>query len=311
VKSQSTTTSHGLKSSELSEEEYLVIAPWFLAPQDGIPESTSSLPFLQWDDKKPISHTFRYGAESLPIDGTTVSSFATLDVLLETLCSKQSYPPLQSIVIAGHSAGGQFVHRYGISSNSWCLDANDSHPQVKLIAANPRSYAYMDDRRLFPADIQEKGDTIFLTGQDFTELEFRELTSQEMQDCPEYNRYEWGLQENDELPTPYVMSNLEPFQQANDQEAFCRYASRNVVYLSGERDMENVGNQICNEDGYQGPTRRERSERFYASLQVMGEEAGYCGMEEESVHERVVVKNVGHDHGLIYIMEEGQRVLFE
>jgi hypothetical protein len=191
------------------------------------------------------------------------------------------------------------------------LDTNDSHPQVKLIAANPRSYAYIDDRRLFPADIQEKVDTIFLTGQDFTELEFRELTSQEMQDCPEYNRYEWGLQENDELPTPYVMSNLEPFQQANDQEAFCRYASRNVVYLSGERDMENVGNQICNEDGYQGPTRRERSERFYASLQVMGEEAGYCGMEEESVHERVVVKNVGHDHGLIYIMEEGQRVLFE
>lgn len=295
----------------VSEEEYLVIAPWFLAPEDGHPESSSDLPYLKWDDHHPISHTFRYGAESLPVDGSnTVSSFAALDVLLETLCAKQSFPNLEKIVVAGHSAGGQVVHRWGVSSSSWCLDTNEneSHPNVKLVAANPRSYVYLDGRRYFSTD-KDDGDEEALKS-----LELRELTSQERDDCPGYNSYAWGLADNTELPAPYFISNLAPFEDANDKEVFCRYAARDVTYLSGERDVETLGNQICNEDGYQGPTRRQRSERFYASLQVIGKEAGYCGQDEDpsnKIHDRVLVKNVGHDHALIFLMEEGLRVLFE
>jgi len=296
----------------VTEDEYLVIAPWFLAPEDGEPESSSSdLPYIKWDDHTPTSHTFRYGAESLPVDGSnTVSSFAALDVLLETLCTKKSFPNLEKIVVAGHSAGGQVVHRWGVSSSSWCLDTNEneSHPNVKLVAANPRSYSYLDGRRYFPTDGGE-GDEESLES-----LELRELTSQERDDCPGYNRYAWGLADNTELPAPYFVSNLANFEDANDKEVFCRYAARDVTYLSGERDVEKLGNQICNEDGYQGPTRRQRSERFYASLQVIGKEAGYCGRDDDpsiKIHERVLVKNVGHDHALIFLMEEGLRVMFE
>ena len=314
---------NNVDSDPVSEDEYIVIAPWFLAPQDGTPRSSSSLPFLRWDDEKPIAHTFRYGAESLEIDGSTVSSFAAMDILLEALCSKKSFPNLNKVVVAGHSAGGQFVHRYGISSSSWCLDTNekDSHPRVKLVAANPRSYAYLDQRRYFPTNTVGEDmvyDPLFVLDDhdgDVQVLELRGLNSRELDDCPEYNSYEWGLDYNADLPAPYIMSNLDPFDDVND-EIFCRYAVRDVVYLSGERDVEKLGNQICHEDGYQGPTRRQRSERFYSSLQVIGKEAGYCGRDDDGsdggkIHERVVVKNVGHDHALIYVMEEGQRVLFE
>ena len=322
-KAHSFNVMNGVDSEPVSEDEYIVIAPWFLAPQDGTPEASTKLPFLQWDDEKPIAHTFRYGAESIQVDGSTVSSFAAMDVLLETLCSKQSFPNLNKIVITGHSAGGQFVHRYGISSSSWCLDTNenDSHPRVRLVAANPRSYAYLDQRRYFLTDTVGEDmlyDPVFVLdnhdGQNQV-LELRDLNTHELDDCPEYNSYEWGLVDNADLPAPYIRSNLDLFDDVND-EVFCRYAARDVIYLSGERDLEKLGNQICNEDGYQGPTRRQRSERFYSSLQVMGKEAGYCGREEdgpdgEKIHERMVVKNVGHDHALIYVMEEGQKVLFE
>ncbi|KAL3802511.1 hypothetical protein HJC23_012530 [Cyclotella cryptica] len=321
------------------EDEYLVIAPWFLAPQDGEPETSSSLPFLKWDDDKPISHTFRYGAESTQVGAggsgsITISSFAAMDALLETLCTKRRFPNLERIVIAGHSAGGQFVHRWGLSSNSWCFNEDDSHPSVRLVAANPRSYSYLDGRRYFPThdeDVVDRIDDIahdpmFVIDKDEvseTVLELRPVTSQEHSDCPEFDSYEWGLQDNPNLPAPYVMSNIAPIETRSWFNIFCRYASRDVVYLSGERDVEELENQICNQDGYQGPTRKQRSERFYSSLQVIGKEVDYCQHDElypqakldvmpeaSQVHERVVVKNVGHDHALIYVAEEGQRVLF-
>ncbi len=32
-----------------------------------------------------------------------------------------------------------------------------------------------------------------------------------------------------------------------------------------------LGSQICDKDGYQGPSRRERSKQFHAALQVLRE----------------------------------------
>lgn len=123
-------------------------------------------------------------------------------------------------------------------------------------------------------------------------------------------------------------------------ELFLRYASRDVFYLSaGERDTKQLGDQICPEDGYQGPLRRER---FYASLQFRGEEilrnfhgkdamedegkeeliigetshsdGGFCARhlkgEKRQVHDRTVVKNDGYDHALIFQSAEGREGMF-
>ena len=204
------------------------------------------------------------------------------------------------------------MHRWSLSSSSWCFDQG-SHPKVRLVAANPRSYAYLDGRRYFPTDSNSQDVTD--TPQIFVDdrlLELRELTPEERDTCREYNSYEWGLEDNTSLPAPYIMSNIASIE---NNSLFCRYASRDVVYLSGLRDVEQLGNQICNEDGYQGPTRRQRSVRFFSSLQVIGREENFCRRDGESLEEHiqklVSVRNVGHDHALIYVAEEGQRVLFE
>jgi len=350
-------------SGSLKEKERtLVIAPWFLAPSDGQPQSStpttstaSSLPFLQWADRAPVSHTFRYGAESISVpppaaedvsssSTTTISSYGAMDVLLETLCNKKNYPNLQRIVVAGHSAGGQFVHRWGLSSDSWCFGDRHGQPEgadglvaslpsIRVVAANPRSYAYLDKRRYFPTADES---TVTLSEQTeeedkdtlspFNKLDFRLPTTSEFDDCQEYNQYCWGLQDNPNVPAPYITNNVNKNNMGDDASdsdddntsLFCRYASRDVVYLSGQRDIKQLGNQICDEDGYQGPSRRERSERFYASLQVQGGEvlsscqgsSDTLPPDKAQIHDRIVVQDVGHDHALIFQSKEGKKGMF-
>ena len=131
-------------------------------PSDDSPRTSSSLPYLQWDAQYPIFHTWRYGAESISDvnynNNATISSFGAMDVLLESLCDRKRFPNLQRIVVTGHSAGGQFVHRWALSSNSWCFgDGQYAHrwapksdlPNVRTVVANPRSFTYLDNRRYF------------------------------------------------------------------------------------------------------------------------------------------------------------------
>ena len=145
-------------------------------------------------------------------------------------------------------------------------------------------------------------------------------SASERDDCPEYDSYCWGLRDNPDVPAPYVSANVASQARKSDEWAgevdagvYCRYASRDVVYLSGEEDTAKLGDQICHEDGYQGPTRRERSERFYAALQELARH-GACGEEDEDedlrVHRRLVVRDVPHDHALMFQSEEGREGMF-
>src|SRR5206468_4029883 len=48
--------------------------------------------------------------------GSAVSSFDLLDEILRRVSMREVFPNLKSIVVAGHSAGGQFVTRYAMAS---------------------------------------------------------------------------------------------------------------------------------------------------------------------------------------------------
>lgn len=321
----------------LPREDVLVVAPWFMAPEDNAPTTTSSsaLPYIQWDDRHPIPHTFRYGAESKPDVkyNTTMSSFAAMDALLEHLCDRKHFPNLERVVVVGHSAGGQFVQRWALSSNSWCFGGGQfanrwavtDLPQVRVVVANPRSFAYLDNRRYFAlSDQAAEADEDEMSPAEndgtltpFDKYQLRPPSAAEEDGCKEFNRYEWGLEENLEVPAPYVINNVKKLiSHGDNSELFCRYASRDVVYLSGQRDLGSLGSQICGqdkEDGYQGPSRRERSERFFAALQIQNREIEACGRidgDSTNVHKRHVVKNVGHDHGLIFQSPEGIHAMF-
>jgi pimeloyl-ACP methyl ester carboxylesterase len=77
-----------------------------------------------------------------------LTSFDFVDELLKKLADKRTFPNLRAIVVAGHSAGGQFVARYEM--------ANRVHDTlgvpVSYVVANPSSYAWPDATRPLPVD---------------------------------------------------------------------------------------------------------------------------------------------------------------
>lgn len=384
--------------SGCEQDNILVITPWFPSPADDCPpppslhgNSTRSLPYLRWIDDPigplQIEHSFRYGAESIPPfnnddditdddttmnNNATVSSYFVMDVLIETLCSRSKYPNLSKIIVVGHSAGGQLVHRWGLMSGSWCFGNDDTNvgcltktddditastkdditnysmPSIRLVVANPRSFTYLDRRRYLPntptTSANNKNDDY---NQDDNALEFRLPTISEVDECPYYNRYMWGIEDNPDLPAPYITKNIERLMKTVkhshhcdssvttvEEALFCRYASRDVVYLAGENDTQIVEEQISCGDGYQGQMRRDRSERYYASLQHIGKEIlsrqrqdVTMGKDEEwsrfitrfhsshdheiRIHRRLVVKEVGHEGGRMWKSDEGRMGMFD
>ena len=289
----------------------MVISPLFMSDTD-MPEVGDA--YLRWAEDGPISHTWRYGADS--IRGYNISSYQAMDSLVEQLVLAATTPdnnPLSSvkrIVVAGHSAGGQLVHRWALTSNStlWSSRSNNRHSrmdtesslgndrstnndkgcndtdivekdvQIRVIPANPRSFCYLDSRR-FTSDIFDAPNT--------TRVEA----------CPTYDTWEWGLQTNNSrLPTPYVERAL---MNGTDQ-LLKAYATRDVVYLAGELDVLSVESE-CEDDDFQGPNRRVRSHRFFRSLpEIYGRQ----------VHRRFIAKGSPHDHSLMFQSEAGQKALF-
>lgn len=125
---------------------------------------------------------------------------------------------------------------------------------------------------------------------------FGPLPDSEIELCPSYNEWEWGLGDGNFLPTPY--KDLAIQKAGGIDKVIERYPQRDVIYLSGEQDI--LPNGLC-EDQLQGGFRRERSEHYISALkEVYG----------ASVHSRLVVPNVHHDHCLMFQSEQGQRALF-
>ena len=75
-----------------------------------------------------------------------VSSFAVLDALLQILSDRQHWPALDLVVLAGHSAGGQFVQRYAAAGRAPTMLSHHGI-QTRFVVANPSSYLYFDERR--------------------------------------------------------------------------------------------------------------------------------------------------------------------
>ena len=79
-----------------------------------------------------------------------------------------------------------------------------------------------------------------------------------------------------------------------------RYATRRVVYLSGEFDRVDQDDQ-CETVVFQGTNRFERSERFFMALEfIFG----------KPVHERHVVPESPHDHMLMFQSYQGRKAVF-
>src|SRR5580658_1873587 len=172
--------------------------------------------------------SWRSGGVSAKNDNLT--SFDFVDEILRKLARKQAFPNLKAIVVAGHSAGGQFVTRYEMS--------NRVHETLGLpvtyVVANPSSYAYLDNTR--PAGENAATFRPFGDGRN----------------CTTYDHWPYGLQGR----TGYT-------SKESDDQLKKQLAARPTTYLLGEIDILPLGgfDSSCPAMA-QGATRRARGEAF-------------------------------------------------
>src|SRR6185436_18222915 len=91
-------------------DDTIVIAPRF-ASKDGDCEDTLAANEVSWPCN---GNSWRAGGPA--VGNAMLTSFEFADEILRKLADKQMFPNLKAIVVAGHSAGGQFVTRYEMAS---------------------------------------------------------------------------------------------------------------------------------------------------------------------------------------------------
>ena len=272
----------------------LIVAPFFVPPEDkSVSTTDGSRELLLWANKATVPsmrHSYRYGADAI---NAPISSYATMDAVIKFLSvASTQFLSLKRVVVVGHSAGGQFVHRWALLSQSpvWGYSTSlyssgngtSGHLyralDIRVVVANPKSFCYLNARRLLGGNLT---------------LPF----ASQVQACPRYNMWEFGLDDGGELICPYRDSAL---GQLSRSDVANHYIERNVVYLAGQFDTE-LQSDGCATLDFQGTTRLERSQRYFESLsQMFG----------RKIHHWLLAEKCPHDHWLMFQSEAGISALF-
>ena len=236
-----------------SVEKTIVLAPYF---QD--PDSAASGEFW-WDGD------WREGGAS-----GGISSYAVLDTMV-ALLRNGTFPNLKWVVIAGHSAGGQFTQRYAAFTDIDSKPAPNS-AYVKFVPANPSSYVYLNEYRY-------GGNDNWVVPQN---------------DCSSgdgYNEWKYGLE------GLYGYTAARGANYARTHLPSCR-----VELLAGTADVnDDHGFDSDCPAMFQGPNRYERARIFDAFMDRF-----YPG-NQFSV---TPVPNIGHDSAAMFASPQGMNALF-
>jgi hypothetical protein len=235
----------------------LLVVPQYLIESDiafhGLPPDRLYWSDSGWKEGDPSLNT-----ASHPRPGT-ISSFAVLDSILYRIASQS--PNLRSIVVAGHSAGGQFVNRFAAGSAVQQTLESQFGVELSYVVANPSSYLYLNAERLVPGTLNS-------------------FAVPNADTCPDYDRYKYGLQS----PNGF-MSAL------SSAQITAQYAHRQVTYLLGQLDDDPAHPELdtsCSAT-MQGAHRLERGRVYGDHLRH------FYGAAGAATHSTVVVPGVGHD----------------
>ncbi len=259
-----------------AENSTLIIAPQFLELPD-IEHHKPGSDVLFWSggwrqgDPSRSTRVHRRRAR--------VSSFEAIDQMVLRLADGTRFPNLKHIVIAGHSAGGQFVNRYAAGNRVEDLIAPSRGIDFRYVVANPSSYLYFDGERR----IGGEGDR------------FATPSTSECLTCPTYNQYRYGL---DHLNSYMATVGTDTIAE--------QYGRRHVVYLVGELDNrdELFLDRTCRAN-LQGAHRLERAIIYYSYLQH------HFGPEIAANHHLAIVPETGHNSYRMFGSEPGLRYLFD
>ena len=248
--------------------ETLILSPHFLVKNDAISKNS-----LYWDDNSE----WKVGDKSSRALKKRVSSFEAVDKLVEKLNDKSQFPFLKEIVIAGHSAGGQFVNRYAAGNK---LDSSKNIP-MRYIVANPSSYMYFNPGRIVGGKYVEYSRGLWVNPNLFKLA------------CSNYNNYRYGLENKNSY-----MSLVSDFNLRR------QYESRKVTYLLGEQDTDLFDEDLdksCAAE-IQGTNRKARGENYFKYLKIKL---------PDNHHKKVIVDDTGHSARAMFNSPEGISALFE
>ena len=204
-------------------ESTLVVSPRFASNQGGSEcNDTIDGSEIAWG-----CAGWRWGGPAPANDAVT--SFDAMDVTLKQVARKDLFPNLRAIVVAGFSAGGQYVVRYAM--------ANKVHDAlgvpVSYVVGSPSSYAYPDASR------PDAGDGSF---QPFIDA----------LNCTTYHRWPYGMQAR----AGYAAT-------VPDEQLKKQLVSRPITYLLGGLDTTpEFGFDATCPAMAQGPSRLARAQSF-------------------------------------------------
>ena len=230
----------------------------------------------------------RWTAGGGSVDNATVTSFDVIDQMLRDLASRKAFPNLKAIVLAGHSAGGQFVSRYQM--------ANQVHETLGVpltyVVANPSSYGYLDAVRpsstVLSANVSALPPGYVAAPAAKPPEPF--IAFSDGRNCTTYDDWPYGLKKRDGYSAKLTNDQLKK-----------QLSSRPATYLLGGLDIL----PLFGFDGScsamaQGPTRLARGLAF----------GRYANERLGAKHEVVVVPACGHNGRCMFTDNAALGLLF-
>jgi pimeloyl-ACP methyl ester carboxylesterase len=215
-----------------------------------------------------------------------LSSFDLADQILRRLANKGTFPNMRAIVVAGHSAGGQFVTRYEMSNR---LHETLGVP-LTYVVANPSSYAWPASTRPLASDDAEAAGAKDGWKSETAHTNFT-YGAYDSTGCQNYDRWPLGLENRVSGYTTKM----------SDEQLKKQLVSRPTTYLLGQVDTLPLGgfDSSCSAMA-QGPTRRARGEAF---LKYVNETLG-------ARHQAIIVPECGHNDRCVYTTDLVFPVIF-
>ena len=271
-----TSTAAGFLAGAL--DNTIIIAPRFIAGQDK--PSTNE---LMWPEGQ---NSWRSGGMS-PTN-PTISSFDFVDEIVRRLADKKIFPNLTKVVVAGHSAGGQFATRYEMTNKVH----GTSGVSITYVVANPSSYAWPAAVRPTPTGDADPAtadkEALGAEGQKVhAKFEFGAFDTTKARN---YNRWPAGLE------------NRAGYGAGTPNEQLVKQlVERPTTYLLGQVDVLPLGGFDSSPNAMaQGPTRRARGEAFFKYVtETLG-----------AKHSAIIVPECGHNDRCIFTTDVVFPVIF-
>lgn len=215
-----------------------------------------------------------------------LTSFDFVDAILRKLAARSNFPNLRAIVVAGHSAGGQFVSRYEM--------ANRVHDTlgvpVSYVVANPSSYAWPDPTRPMPTADAAPDNAKGAWNSETPHTNFA-YGAFDAAGCANYDKWPAGFEKRTSGYTVKI----------SDEQLKKQLASRPTTYLLGQVDTLPLGgfDSSCPAMA-QGATRRARGEAF---VKYLNEHMGA----RQAIQ---IVPECGHNDRCVYTTDAVLPIIF-